>query len=83
MSNWIKLSEREPETGERVLMYGYDKDLFVGELKVEVMLKFKVIVFARIPADGKRPAEELLIPYSCVSHWQPLPDAPEVDDETI
>jgi hypothetical protein len=66
MSDWIKTGERLPEPYMSVLGY-------IAESKEITVVHWHRGILAWVTHIGTLPIE-------FVSHWQPLPDAPEVDE---
>ena len=72
MTNWIKTSDRMPENGAHVLVYGrwYD-DWFVAGATVEIFPNSNQVFWCLSyrPTHGTESMDE-------VTHWQPLPEPP-------
>lgn len=89
MPKWISVKERMPQKGEKVLLYipereGCDQHgMRIGEVgKVEGDPKGEHNLWRRpMPGSDWRVSGWSYFEEPIVTHWMPLPEAPEVDDE--
>jgi hypothetical protein len=79
MSNWIKLSDGEPNRDEPVLVLMCDGNHYVATSRAVVSPN--KIEYCHWEVGSARPRQYAYFDYSEVAYWQPLPDAPEADDD--
>lgn len=88
-SGWISVKERMPSKGEKVLLYIPEREgckqhgMYLGEVeKVEADPKGEHNLWG-LPTPGSNWSIDgwSYFEEPIVTHWMPLPDAPEVDDE--
>ena len=89
MPKWISVKERMPAKGEKVLLYIPEREgckqhgMYLGEVeKVEADPKGEHNLWG-LPTPGSNWSIDgwSYFEEPIVTHWMPLPDAPEVDDE--
>ena len=88
-SSWISVKERMPPKGENVLLYIPEREgckqhgMYLGEAgEVEADPKGEYNFWGRpTPGSDWRISGWSYFEEPIVTHWMPLPDAPEVDDE--
>ena len=88
-SSWISVKERMPEKGEKVLLYIPEREgckqhgMYLGAAgEVEEDPKGEHNLLGRpTPGSNWRISGWSYFEEPIVTHWMPLPDAPEVDDE--
>ena len=74
MSNWIKCSERLPETGMSVNVWGFLGSEHAPSAHEAFLSRTKTIRWKSVRSD---PLTEDWMIIRNVTHWQPLPPPPE------
>lgn len=78
-SAWIPVTERLPDFHEEVLIYAIGKeDGFSPVVAISEIYIFRLLPFSNGTIEWRDPCDFFSKNYE-VTHWMPLPNAPEVD----
>ena len=76
---WISVKDRLPELREEVLVYAIGKEAaFSPIIAISELYIFKLLPFSNGTLEWRDPWDYFSKNYE-VTHWMPLPDAPEVE----
>lgn len=78
MTNWIKCSERLPETGKPVIAFGIVEESESGMRSVTEAYLCSFGYWSTFMSRYGSDSTDLLL-LNHVTHWQPLPEAPNED----
>ena len=80
-NKWIRCEDRLPELREEVLIYAIGKeDAFSPIIAISELYIFKLLPFSNGTLEWRDPWDYFSKNYE-VTHWMPLPDAPEVENK--
>ena len=71
---WVSVTERLPEVGKNVLVFAYGNEITIGRMKRQTENGYHVFIICHgIARELARPGR--------ITHWMPLPSAPESPKE--